>query len=203
VELWREGVRWYRPATLSGELDRQHLRPVQEHLACAVAVIAWLPEFVDVSTWTSALSASWERSERWLRMASGLAFVDVELSAFDRPYMCSNAMDYDEAADRSASLVMTEYTRLLYTWNATEVFVRSMGLPEVAGADSLVNCASRRISEECSAGLPHHYEYLLKHLTSHVKADPWLKCDKRLLRSFEVRRWRTEAAIREIVKTCG
>lgn len=195
LELWREGVRWYRPATLNGEVDCQHLRPVQEHLACAVAVIASLPEFVDVSTWTSALSAAWERSERWLRMASGLAFVDVELSAFDRPYMCSNAMDYDEAADRSASLVMTEYTRLLYTWNATEVLVRAMGLPEVAGADSLVNRASRRISEECSAGLPHHYEYLLKHLTAHVKADPWLNCDKRLLRSFEVRSWRTEAAI--------
>lgn len=194
-ELWREGARWYRPAMLNGELDCEHLRPVQEHLATAVALIAALPEFVDVSTWTPALSDAWERSEQWLRMASGLAFVDVELSSFDRPYMCSNAMDYDEAADRSASLVMTEYTRLLYTWNATEVFVRAMGLPEVAGGNSPVNRASKRISDECSAGVPGHYEYLLKHLASHVKADPSLNADKRLLRSFEVRRWRTEAAI--------
>lgn len=194
-ELWREGVRWYRPATLKGELDCRHLRTVQEHRASAMVLIAALPEFVDVSTWTPALSDAWERSEQWLRMASGLAFVDVELSAFDRPYMCSDAMDYDEAADRSASLVMTEYTRLLYTWNATEVFVRAMELPTVAGADGPVSRASKRISDECYAGAPGHYEYLLEHLASHVKADPWLNSDTRLLRSLEVRPWRTHAAI--------
>jgi hypothetical protein len=178
-----------------GELDCQHLRTVQEHLASGVALIAALPEFLDVSTWTPALSDALERSEQWLRMASGLAFVDVELSTFDHPYMCSDAMDYDEAADRSASLVMTEYTRLLYTWNATEVFVRAMGLAVVAGADSPVNRASKRISDECYAGARGHYEHLLEHLASHVKADPWLNSDKRLLHSFEVRPWRAHAAI--------
>jgi hypothetical protein len=189
LELWRDGWRTYRPGALH-QLDCGHLRPVEGQIGALVELLELLEEREDGQSVLGGAGKEAALVQQWLRMAAGLAQVIVDLRSFDVPFMCDSAMEYEEAANRAASLFVTEYTRLLYVWNAAEVLLGSMSLPEVSGAKGVFNGAAAHLTEHWSQALPSHYSGLLSHLEDHIQRDPALAGDQRLRRSMKERTWR-------------
>lgn len=195
MELWKKGLRWYEPASIDEHLDCEHLQSVESQLARVVGLISALIDPEAAGVIYPEFAAAWDLGEQWLRLASGLSYVDVDRASFDPPYMCGPAMDYEAAANRAISLFITEYTRLLYTWNAVEVLLPAMRLPEVPEARGLFNSAAKRLTQHWSTDVPDHYDFLLAHLVEHVRRDPWLAEDKRMAGSLDVRPWRGRVAL--------
>ena len=193
-QLVQEGWRFYRAPKHSGD-SCEHLRGVERHLAEMVKVLSQL--FEDGPVALRGPEEAWPLIEQWLRMAAGLHFVDLDLHEFDHSFMCGEAMDYEEAAGWVASLYATEYTRLLYTWNATELFVKHLALPPVKEAPGWINAATLVLKKywEQSAALPDHYAGVLRHLKDHVKADPALGKRKRLVGALEETSWRGQSGL--------
>jgi hypothetical protein len=194
-QLRSVGWRFYRrPRT--DDADCQHLRPLEDHVGYFVRLITevLILDEARVSLGRAAVD-DWPLIEQWLRMAAGLEHVAVDLASFDAPYMCSTAMDWREAADRLASLYTTEYTRLLYAWNATERFLKSLNLPEVPEARGPFNAATSAIARGWHGPLPDHYEGIVRHLKTHVDPDPSLAGNEQLSRAFEETGWRSRGGI--------
>lgn len=190
----REGWRWYRAAAPHGD-GCEHLRPVEDHLAHVIQVFSQLVDY-DTPAALEHFDDKWRLIEQWLRMAAGLEYVALGLASFDSPYMCGLAMDYQDAADRVASLYATEYTRLMYTWNATELFLKSLQLPQVPEAPGWINSATFAIAEYWTGRqLPDHYAGALKHLVDHIEKDPILRGDKRLARALTETPWRNRGGL--------
>jgi hypothetical protein len=134
----------------------------------------------------------WPRVVRWLRMAAGLRYVDVDV-AYGEPMLmlCGRADEYHEAASDTASSFVTEQTRLLYTWNAVERLLKLLRLPPVDEASAPYNRATQLLRDYWTGrDLPSHFNCVLKHLRAHAEGDSWLKSEKRLLAAFEERDWR-------------
>lgn len=175
-------------------LDCGHLLTVEGHLAAVVQLVDAVT-CTGGTTFDGPLTEAWQLANQWLRMAAGLEHVEIDLASFDAPYMCGTAMDYQEAANRAASLFVCEYTRLLYTANATELLLGAMDLPPVPGITGMFSKAAARVTAAFTDTPPSHYRGILRHLRDHIERDPNLRSDKRLMDALQERPWRGESAL--------
>lgn len=163
-----EGRSWYqRPTDM--HVDCPDLRVLEDHLWTLADTFADLPPWLRTAPHSSD-SSEWSRVSQWLRMASGLQYVDVDTAYGHGMVLCGRAADFDAANDRRRSIEASEHTRLLYTWNAMERLLRVLRLPQVAGGGAFAAAAAWLVQHEATAEFPEHFHCVRRHLIRHLEA---------------------------------
>lgn len=174
------------------DVDCGQLVPLRDHLSLAATALSgpWTEWFI------TSEDEMLRNASHWLHLAAGLEH--VELFLMDDPDdsgMC--AWDYPWDLNSLASIYMTEFTRLQYTWNAVDRFLSAVDLPaQPAGSRGKVSQATSALMVHWEGQpLPEHYRCVLRHLKAHVTEWPYFSRIKGLSSAFDESPWRSESGI--------
>jgi hypothetical protein len=197
-DLLADGYTFYRrPEPV--RIDCQSMRLLEDHLWHLADVLDYLSpsDGAALAVQDEQEPQEWHRIPRWLRLAAGLRYVDVD-TGYGEPdtWLCGSAMDYQAAANDTASLWATEQTRLQYVWNAAERLVKVLKLPVVKEAPGRFNAATKLLKAEWGdRPLPPHYTCVARHLRMHVETDPELRNNAALVATFDEKLWRGKSGL--------
>jgi len=178
------------PKAAPPHVDCKEMRSLEDHLWHLAEVFRGV-----VSTdsgWGTETKRDFARVPQWLEMGAGLRYVDVDPS-YGNPdaSLCGTAAAYEAAHANTASVFVTEETRLLYVWNAAERFLRCSRFPPARGAKGNFNAATQRLKEDWDSRTPlPHFECVVRHLEVHLANDPELRGETTLKRALEEEPWR-------------
>jgi len=146
--------------------------------------------------WLLGEDATLSTASQWLHLAAGLEHVELFLMDDpDESGMC--AWDYPWDLNKLASIYMTEFTRLQYTWNAIDRLLKTLELPaQPAGSRGNVSRATSTLKVHWEGmPLPEHYRCIVRHLKVHVTQWPYFKHITGLIAAFEKSPWRGESGV--------
>jgi hypothetical protein len=132
----------------------------------------------------------------WLHLAAGLRHVEIFLMEDpDDSGYC--AWDFPLDLNHLASIYMTEFTRLQYTYNAVERFLRIVenDLPAENQAGRIKRATLALKYYWDGRDLPEHHNCLVKHLRSHIMKYSAFREVDALVSAFECSAWRDESGL--------